>query len=70
MQYIPLNDGNIIIAQCKKTQSKQHYENLEYIYVWFTFNDIKEKVICGSSQCSISIRDQFNAQLNETDTVS
>jgi len=52
MQYIPLNDGKIIIAQC---------ENLEHIYVWFTFNEPKRKVIGGSSQCSISITDQFNA---------
>jgi len=64
MQYIPLNDGKIIIAKCgggKKTSTEQQCENLEDIYVWFTCNEIKGKVICGSSQCSISITDQFNA---------
>jgi len=43
---------------------------MEHMYVWFIFNEIKEKVICGSSQCSIPITDQFNALLNDTHTVS
>ena len=62
--------GKSLLHSVQKTSAEQHYDNLEHIYVWFKFNDSKEKVIFGSSQCSISITDQFNALLNDTHIVS